>query len=212
MQDNLNPNELDIQTPCPRSWDSLVGDSRKRFCSECSLHVHNSEALTRTEARDLVLESTERVCMRIVRDDTGAAVYRDSTTACQPAARAEGSPIRALPKAAGWILAAGASLLSACQGENSTAVDAPVDDPACTVPQTGTDGDPAQHRALLGEAVLIEELGDVEVTRDLLIENDAEEDVAKHPRAPMGRVTFQGMPPVEEFVPEETPRDADDTE
>jgi hypothetical protein len=106
--------DIEIETPCPKSWGRLVGDEKRRFCSECELHVHNSAVLTREEVLDLVQSSDERVCMRIVRDGNGAPQYLDS---CVPAAdpREAKGPIRALPRAAGWILAAGAGLMSACE-------------------------------------------------------------------------------------------------
>ena len=92
--------ELSIRTPCPKRWEELSGDGRRRFCSECSLHVHNAAELTQREARSLVEEATGRVCMRIEYDAQGAPVHRRS-------------------RAQRWMqgaLAAGAALLAACQG------------------------------------------------------------------------------------------------
>lgn len=106
--------EIEIETPCPRSWESLVGDERRRFCSECQLHVHNSATLTRNEVLDLVRGADERVCMRIVRGADGAPQYLDSCGSAADPRTARG-PVRALPRAAGWILAAGAGLMSACE-------------------------------------------------------------------------------------------------
>jgi hypothetical protein len=92
--------ELSIRTPCPKRWEELSGDGRRRFCSECSLHVHNAAELTQREARALVEEATGRVCMRIEYDADGAAVHRPTRVA----------------RFARWALTSGAALLAACQG------------------------------------------------------------------------------------------------
>ena len=107
---------IHIRTPCPKRWDELQGDERKRFCSECSLHVHNSSALTRREAEDLVARAEGRVCMRIECDSDGAPVFRDS----------------ALARVGRWALTAGATLLAACQRESvgSVARAEPVEPPS----------------------------------------------------------------------------------
>ena len=147
---------LEIQTPCPKSWDSLVGDDAKRFCSQCSLHVHNSAALTRDEAHRLVRESEERVCMRIVRDAEGSPVYLDS---CAPVKSdgADRGPVRALPRAAGWILIAGASLMSACEEPPAPERPVPIDESA-------TMGAVAPE--WMGEVEGLEILGDVALPCD----------------------------------------------
>ena len=91
-----------IQSPCPKRWDDLQGNEQKRFCSECSLHVHNSAALTQREAEALVARADGRVCMRIECDPSGAPVFRrDESTAA---------------RLARWALGAGAALLAACHG------------------------------------------------------------------------------------------------
>ena len=190
MRDDERPDDLEIRTPCPKTWASLAGDERKRFCSECNLHVHNSAALTRTEAQDMVERATERVCMRIVRDAEGAPVYADSP-------RPSRGPIRALPRAAGWILAAGAGLLSACRD------DAPADpgagvDPHCTTPENGTSQVPPGLEILgevavpeVGLVAMPEELGDVAIPQELQHEPPVEEPQTRDYRELIGRVAPQ---------------------
>jgi hypothetical protein len=51
-----------INRPCPKSWDSMSGDHKKRFCSECQLYVHNLDALSTLE-RSQLLQSKERRCV-----------------------------------------------------------------------------------------------------------------------------------------------------
>ena len=105
---------IQIRTPCPKRWDELVGDERRRFCSECSLHVLNAAQLTRDEAEVLVRDATQRVCMRVEYDQAGAPLFREP----------------ALRRLARWALASGAALLAACQGS----VSAPAHDPAPAEP------------------------------------------------------------------------------
>ncbi len=91
---------LQIRKPCPKLWDDLQGDERRRYCSECALHVHNSAALTQREAETLLREAEGRVCMRVEYDPSCAPVFRGTRAA----------------RLARWALSAGAALLAACQG------------------------------------------------------------------------------------------------
>jgi hypothetical protein len=62
-----NTNLLDrinIPAPCSADWDSMKGNDQVRFCSQCSLNVHNLSAMTRKEARKLVAASGGRLCVR----------------------------------------------------------------------------------------------------------------------------------------------------
>ena len=104
---------LQIRTPCPKRWDELTGDGRKRYCAACSLHVHNAAEMTAREARELVAVADSRVCMRIEYDSRGEPLFRDSKAAASPAAR---SPAGQLSR---WLLSAAAGLLAACHGSVS---------------------------------------------------------------------------------------------
>ncbi len=94
---------LRIKTPCPKRWSELIGDDRRRFCSECSLHVHNATQLTREETRELIASAESRVCLRVEYDASGAPLFRE---------RARDKAARA----ARWALSAAAGLLAACNG------------------------------------------------------------------------------------------------
>jgi hypothetical protein len=106
MTEHTGRTPLRIETPCPKAWDDLLGDERKRFCSQCQLHVHNSAELTSSEADELVKTASGRVCMRIVTDEGGTPVFKS--------ARPRTDSLRRIAR---WSLAAGASLLAACRGE-----------------------------------------------------------------------------------------------
>lgn len=102
---------LRIQTPCPKRWEELDGGARKRYCSECRLHVHNGAELTRAEASALVSGATERVCMRLELGPTGEPVFSDS----RPAARAVATTRPGFARrAVRWAASAAVGLLAAC--------------------------------------------------------------------------------------------------
>jgi hypothetical protein len=109
---------LQIHKPCPKIWDELVGDGKKRFCSECCLHVHNAAQLTQREARTLVSGASSRVCMRIEYDSAGSPIFRDSPELASNAP----TPRPAAARLARWALSAAAGLLAACHGSLSTPV------------------------------------------------------------------------------------------
>jgi len=100
MDTNTDRSPLTIRTPCPKRWEELSGDGRRRFCSECSLHVHNAAALTRREAEALVARDEGRVCMRIEYDAHGAPVHKEPRAA----------------RVVRWLAGTGAALLAACHG------------------------------------------------------------------------------------------------
>jgi hypothetical protein len=139
------PFQLRITAPCPKQWEELVGGEARRYCDQCSLHVLNASLLTQSQAKELVQNAKERVCMRIQYDASGAPIHRR-----------EGKP-------GPWTLAAFAGLLAACQGQEGGATQAP-----------STPADPPAHSTqLLGEVYVApgpemvggvlppEELGDV---------------------------------------------------
>jgi hypothetical protein len=51
-----------IQQPCSKSWDSLAGDDRKRFCGDCQHHVHDLGAMSPAE-RSRLLKKSGRCCV-----------------------------------------------------------------------------------------------------------------------------------------------------
>lgn len=114
MRHAFQPDEtpLRIQTPCPKRWEELSGSGAKRFCSECSLHVHDAAQLTKADAQALVANATERVCMRLEHDERGAPVFLDSPR--------EHAAAPKLLSFARWALATSAGLLAACRGGDAT--------------------------------------------------------------------------------------------
>lgn len=164
---------LQIKTPCPKTWDQLSGDNAKRFCSECSLHVHNATALTRREALELVSNANERVCMRMELDSCGAPVYRDSRSK--------------LPGRVGrWALTTAAALLAAChRGASVGAGEAPT-------PNAGT----TQNSTVMGKVRQPEVVGDVAVPQAQPLEKLGEVAAPPQPQAPP--TAIKDVPPQKE--------------
>jgi len=68
---------IGIASPCPKRWDELDGDERKRFCSQCTLHVHNLSAMRREEAEAFLEDRAregERVCVTYRQRGDGTVV------------------------------------------------------------------------------------------------------------------------------------------
>ncbi len=153
------PTPLQIKTACPKNWAELVGDEKKRFCSDCNLHVHNAARLTQVEASTLVAKSSSRVCMRIEYDASGAPLFRDSLPAVDVKSRR-------VSRIARWALSAAAGLLAACNGS--------IAPPAATDPSTGTNG--GETPSKMGKVVSTV-MGDVAVPEPARLERLGEANV-----------------------------------
>jgi hypothetical protein len=57
------PPLLKVGTPCPKQWDDMTGDAKRRFCEHCHLHVHNLSAMSAAEQKKLVTESGGKACI-----------------------------------------------------------------------------------------------------------------------------------------------------
>ena len=67
--------ELKVSSPCPKSWDSLVGDDRVRYCGQCKLNVYNLADMSSEEVAEIVQKTEGRLCGRLyVRRDHTATV------------------------------------------------------------------------------------------------------------------------------------------
>jgi hypothetical protein len=101
-----------VRTPCSMRWDEMRGDSRRRFCEDCQLHVHNLSALSqRGVARVLARGEHERVCITYTRRADGTLVTRWDTII-----DLIHRPIR---RGVAWLVAASIPIvLSACQTHN----------------------------------------------------------------------------------------------
>jgi len=60
-----------VPEPCPQSWDAMVGDNKARFCASCEKDIYNLSEMTRGEAKKLIFQSKESVCVRLEKDTHG---------------------------------------------------------------------------------------------------------------------------------------------
>jgi Carboxypeptidase regulatory-like domain len=66
-----------IATPCPVTWEQMVGDDRVRFCEHCELNVYNLASLSRREAEALLSSTEGRLCARLYRRHDGTVLTED---------------------------------------------------------------------------------------------------------------------------------------
>lgn len=62
---------IDVPEPCPQSWEAMKGDDKSRFCGSCEKDIYNLSEMTRREAKKLILQSKESVCVRLEKDTHG---------------------------------------------------------------------------------------------------------------------------------------------
>lgn len=70
---------IEVASPCPASWDDMVGDARERFCGACSKTVYDLSAMRRDEA-SAFLEArlpAGEVCVRLFRRADGRVLSAD---------------------------------------------------------------------------------------------------------------------------------------
>jgi len=68
---------LYVSSPCNADWETMPGDERVRFCSQCHLNVYNITALTRKQAEKLIAETEGRLCAKLYRRADGTIITRD---------------------------------------------------------------------------------------------------------------------------------------
>jgi len=57
------PPPLQVVSPCPKRWSELEGDAKRRFCSECELHVHNLSAMDERARAAFVAGRGDHACI-----------------------------------------------------------------------------------------------------------------------------------------------------
>lgn len=78
MNNFTNPlDHIKIASPCRADWNEMIGDERKRFCSDCKLNVYNLSAMTRKEAENLLINSEGRLCVRFYRRADGTILTQN---------------------------------------------------------------------------------------------------------------------------------------
>ncbi|MDQ3131339.1 MAG: hypothetical protein M3Q99_11345 [Acidobacteriota bacterium] len=78
MKKHTNPlDKIQIAAPCSADWNEMVGDDRKRHCSECKLNVYNLSEMTQREAENFLIKAEGRVCLRIYRRSDGTVLTQN---------------------------------------------------------------------------------------------------------------------------------------
>ena len=78
MTKYTNPlDKAQIAAPCSADWNQMIGDQRKRHCSECKLNVYNLSEMTQREAENFLINAEGRVCLRIYRRADGTVLTQN---------------------------------------------------------------------------------------------------------------------------------------
>jgi hypothetical protein len=125
--------DLPIELPCARDWNTMTAAGMKRFCADCKKLVHDLSAMSEPEAKALLASSGD-LCVRYVHDAEGTIVFDVP----------EGTLVRAKRYAAVAVAAALPMSLAACMGAAPAREPMVPDQP----PYTQTMGYPAQPVAV----------------------------------------------------------------
>jgi hypothetical protein len=68
---------ITVESPCTVPWNSMHGDDRSRFCSQCRRYVFNIAEMSRAEAEYLIQATTGRLCARYYRRADGTVATKD---------------------------------------------------------------------------------------------------------------------------------------
>ncbi len=73
----MNRDKLPINEPCSADWSAMDGDNQKRFCGQCSKHVHDLSAMTEPQATAL-LAAEQKPCVRYTCNTDGSIRFKPS--------------------------------------------------------------------------------------------------------------------------------------
>ena len=96
--------DVRIASPCPASWDEMLGNDRTRFCTGCEKNVYDISNMTRDEAEELISANEGDLCVRFFQRADGTIMTSDCSV---------GAKRKLRKKAALSIAAAGAMALAA---------------------------------------------------------------------------------------------------
>lgn len=68
---------IKIAKPCSADWDQMIGDDRRRYCGQCKLNVYSLAGMSDREAKEFVLASEGRVCVRLYERADGTMITED---------------------------------------------------------------------------------------------------------------------------------------
>lgn len=74
----MRSSQVNIDSPCHESWETMDGSAERRYCGVCRKHVHNLSEMRLDEARDLLARSGgEQLCVRYTAEADGTLRFRD---------------------------------------------------------------------------------------------------------------------------------------
>jgi predicted Fe-S protein YdhL (DUF1289 family) len=56
--------QIQIKSPCDKSWAAMDGDDQKRYCEGCRKNVFNLSAMTARDAQDVINSHDGNLCVR----------------------------------------------------------------------------------------------------------------------------------------------------
>lgn len=69
--------QIKIASPCPASWEEMIGDDTVRFCQICSKNVYNLSSMSKAEAQTLVMNNQGKLCGRLYMRKDGSVMTSD---------------------------------------------------------------------------------------------------------------------------------------
>jgi hypothetical protein len=69
--------DIQIASPCPKSWHEMEGDNCVRHCPQCNHNVYNFAGMTRAEIETLLRKTEGRLCARFYRREDGRIMTSD---------------------------------------------------------------------------------------------------------------------------------------
>lgn len=78
MNTEISLPQLRIASPCPASWDDMIGDEKVRHCRDCNLNVYNFVEMQTSEIA-AILEQAQggRVCAQLYQRADGTVLTAD---------------------------------------------------------------------------------------------------------------------------------------
>lgn len=79
----ISLDQLRVASPCAANWDDMEGDTVRRLCADCGLHVHNVSAMTPEQAEEFLgmvaqeAGAGRRVCVRLYKRADGTVITRN---------------------------------------------------------------------------------------------------------------------------------------
>ncbi|HEY7162279.1 MAG TPA: hypothetical protein VH815_13520 [Acidobacteriota bacterium] len=69
--------QIKIASPCPASWEEMIGDNTVRFCQICSKNVYNLSSMKTVEAQTLVMNKQGKLCGLLYLRKDGSVMTSD---------------------------------------------------------------------------------------------------------------------------------------